>query len=358
MAQEVEQQEKRQGRDLSLDLIRALAGLLVIAVHFFLNSEFYYQPMAGKRMLLTTMARMGCMTCVPLFLLLTGYLNCHKELTRGYVKGLFRVLLTYLLASGVSFFYRWKWMGETVSLRYAVGQVLGYAGVPTGWYVEMYVGLFLLIPFLNMLWKGAGTRQARRALILVLLFLTCLPTLTNIKQKLLPAFWSSLYPVTYYYLGAWFRDYQPRVDWRWALPALAASVMAGGGAAYLQSRNTLFVWNDFSGWPGPTVACSACLLFLLLRQFPADKLPGWLKWAVGKGAELSLSMYMVSWCFDNALYSILRERVPLFLDRLPWFFVMVPAVYLCSALLAQLVEWARRAITWALNQAFPKLRLK
>ena len=42
-------------RDLNLDFIRGLAAFLVIAVHFMMMSEFYYQTMAGGRMYL-----LGC----------------------------------------------------------------------------------------------------------------------------------------------------------------------------------------------------------------------------------------------------------------------------------------------------------
>lgn len=332
-------QKGRKERDRNLDLIRALAGFLVVSVHFIMMTEFYYQPMAGMGMLLLSMLRMVFMNCVPLFLLLSGYLCCEKKLSGDYYWGVARVLVAYLLCSGVSLLFRWRYLGEGMSLLHAGRMVLDYTGVATGWYIEMYLGLFLLIPFLNMLWRGAESRGNRRALLVTLLALTSLPLLTNLKYKLLPDWWKGIYPLTYYFLGAWFRTYRTRVRGRWAVPGFLAAVAAGGGVMYLVSRGQPFQWTEATDWAGPTVVCSACLLFLMLRQLDLSRLPRWAGWAVRKGAELSLNIYLVSWCFDNALYPILWQKVPVFMDRIAWYPVMTLAVYLSSALVAQLLEW-------------------
>ena len=67
-------------RNIGLDLTRILAFLSVIGVHFFLNTDFYKIPLRGKRMLALATLRTSFMVCVPLFLLLTGYLVSGKGL--------------------------------------------------------------------------------------------------------------------------------------------------------------------------------------------------------------------------------------------------------------------------------------
>ena len=44
-------------------------------------------------------------------------------------------------------------------------------------------------------------------------------------------------------------------------------------------------------------------------------------------------------------------------DRMWAYFLIVPAVYLCSALTAQVVEWCRMGLTWVLNRLIPGLQL-
>jgi len=345
------------GRDVGLDLIRALAGFLVLSVHFFLNNGYYAQPLVGKRMLLMTMMRMGFMTCVPLFLLLTGYLCRKKTLTPRYYLGLVRILLTYGLCGGACLIVRAA-RGEAVGLREAVKGFLNFSAAPYAWYIEMYIGLFLLIPFLDLIWRGLESQRGRLALVGTLLALTTLPALTNARWTLLPDWWIQIYPITYYFLGAYLGDHPPKVPWGRGIAALLAVVAAEGAAAYLLAGGGAFQWNIFTDWGGPGVVASSVLLFALIRQIPAERAPRWLRWLIYKGSELSLGIYLISWCFDTLFYPILAQRVPEMPDRLFWYFAIVPAVYLCSALAAQALEWIRKAITWALNKCFPSLALK
>lgn len=348
----------RKERDRNLDFIRAVAGWLVVSVHFFLNIAYYYEPLLGKRMLLMSVLRMACMTCVPLFLLLTGYLCCEKRLTPRYFLGIVRVLLSYLLASALCLLFRRFWLGEPIGVRAAVSMVLNFTGVATGWYIGMYLWLFLAIPFLNMLWRRIQSEKNRRWLVAVLVALTVLPGLASLRHISQLHELTGLYPLCYYFIGAYFRAYQPKPKWWALLLGLAGSVVLGGVAIFWKDHGAMMQSSDFTEWAGPTVLLSACCLFLLLRQVPCDGWPGWLNWLVKKGAELSLGIYLVSWCFDSVYYRILWPIEPAVTDRLKWYFVLAPAVYLSGALVAQLIEWARQGITWCVNKLCPKANLR
>lgn len=345
-------------RDTRLDLIRTVAVALVVSVHFFLNSGYYDLPMEGPGMLVMTALRMAFMICVPLFLLLTGYLCRNKVLSGRYYLGIVRILLTYGLCALVCLELR-QAGGEALGWKGVLRGLLDFSGAPYGWYVKMYIGLFLLIPFLNVLWKGLAGRGQRKALIATLALMTVLPTLTNARFPLLPDWWmSALYPLTYYFLGAYFGEYEPRVSWRWGIPALLAAALAGAGLAFWLSRGGAFVWRPVLDTYGPTVALSACLVFLMLLRVPADRAPGWLKWLLRKCSELSLGAYLLSWCFDKAFYPILTARVDTMNARMAWFVVIVPAVLLASTLASQVIEWVRKGITWAINKLCPKANLR
>ena len=87
-------------RNIGLDLTRILAFLSVVSVHFFLNTDFYKIPIKGKRMLVLATLRTSFMVCVPLFLLLTGYLVSYKKISleaeslKKYYKKIIQVLLS------------------------------------------------------------------------------------------------------------------------------------------------------------------------------------------------------------------------------------------------------------------------
>ena len=213
-------------RDIGLDLTRILAFLAVPSVHFFLNSTYYDTAIVGPRMALMTVMRTAFMVCVPLYMLLSGYLSAgkHIPLTRpgllGYYKKLLPIFLTYALSTGVILLYRMLWLGEEQTIRSAVKNLLSFQQY--SWYMNMYFGLLLLTPFLNALWQSLATPAARRALLAVLLVLTVLPGMVNIYDlhsaetllhpwlstsydQLVPDWWQRLYPITYYFLGGYHR---------------------------------------------------------------------------------------------------------------------------------------------------------
>ena len=336
-------------RDVRLDLIRALAGLLVVSVHFFWNNGYYETPIQGWQMAVMTVMRDSFMVCVPLFLLLTGYLCCHKRLSRRYYLGLAPTLATYLLASlfclalrGIS--------ARNFSPLWMIREILAFTAAPYGWYIELYIGLFLLIPFLNVLYHGLGSRRQKEVLLLTLVVMTALPAASALE--ILPDWWMQLFPVTYYMAGAYIREYQPRVDWRWALPLLVVLGPALGAWDCFLSRGGVLVRQDHNGSFGPTVMAAAVLLFLLLRQLPVDRTPRWASWVLTKAASLTLGIYLTSYCFDRVLHSLLSRFVPHVPDKLPFFLVLVPISYLCSAVASQVLIWIQQL----LFKAIPALR--
>ena len=98
--------EKAKKRNFSLDLIRVTAAFCVISVHFFMNTRFYDQPMLGKKMFVLCAMRTFFSCCVPLFLVLTGYLLCQKKLERRFYYGLGGTLAAYVLAGGACVVYK------------------------------------------------------------------------------------------------------------------------------------------------------------------------------------------------------------------------------------------------------------
>ena len=70
---------KKENRLYNLDIIRILAFILLVSVHFFLNTGFYTTTPTGIRFDIAVIFRNLSMSCIPLFLIITGYLHCDKE---------------------------------------------------------------------------------------------------------------------------------------------------------------------------------------------------------------------------------------------------------------------------------------
>ncbi len=66
---------------------------------FFLNSGFYNNIVAGKRMFVMVTVRGFLWFVFLFFIMLTGYLMSKKELSPKYYCGIVKTLATYVLAS-------------------------------------------------------------------------------------------------------------------------------------------------------------------------------------------------------------------------------------------------------------------
>ena len=167
-------------RICGLDLIRVCAIFFVIAGHFFsLNTSFRVVPFAGFSMFTQSMMNTLFSVGVPLFIMLTGYLNINKKPTTAYYKGMSRVIIAYLLFSIATILFRTYYLGEELSTTQWILKIFNYSAIPYAWYIEMWIGLFLLTPFLNYLWKAIPSRNEKLLLIASLFIMTSLPDLCN-----------------------------------------------------------------------------------------------------------------------------------------------------------------------------------
>ena len=63
------------GRNIGADIIRCLAFMSVVCVHFFVRTGYYDHTFVGEKMFLMTFVRSFFIICVPLYMTLSGYLS-------------------------------------------------------------------------------------------------------------------------------------------------------------------------------------------------------------------------------------------------------------------------------------------
>lgn len=135
----------RSKRDIGLDLTRIIAFIQVPCIHFLFKIKYYNQAIVGERMYLMTFIRVMFMTCVPLFLLLTGYLSSEKKVEIApkpllkYYSRLVPILLTYVITAVIIIVYGIFVDGETETLGSVIRNVLDFRKY--SWYIECTSGL-------------------------------------------------------------------------------------------------------------------------------------------------------------------------------------------------------------------------
>ena len=269
--------EVMQERNYNLDLIRSVAVIFVLSIHFFLNSGFYDIICEGKKMFVMCVLRTCFITCVPLFLMLTGYLMCKKELTRKYFKGIGKTYFIYVIVCLFCLVFRIFYLQENLKIGQIILSVFDFSANSYSWYIEMYIGLFLMIPFLNILWNNI-THSQRKWLLLTLFCLTALPSMFNcwnffmiegdsrVYNTIIPEWWQgSVYVFFYYFLGAYFRDDKEKKTLNvkhWLL--LLGIMVLFGGFTYFRSYKGIYEWVAYNSYYGVQVIIIAFLVFEIL----------------------------------------------------------------------------------------------
>jgi surface polysaccharide O-acyltransferase-like enzyme len=337
----------KENREFGMDVIRVSALILVMLTHsIVLVGAYNYEGIGGK-WLVTMGAFYLSHSCVPLFLMLSGYLCGKKKLSKAYFRGLFPVLVPYIVISVLCLLYVRFWQGDTgLKWTTAVYELLSFRANGYSWYVEMYLGLFLLIPFLNLLYHSLPSDRSKLALLILLGVMTLLPDVCSsfgtdaVRADILPDYWNSCYPVTYYVLGLWLRENGARIrktgilvllGLGWVLPVALCALCSYRSGSYAGGR----VLNSFGCL---TTALTATALFSWLRTWKGRP---WLRTVVQGCSERGFEMYLCSYLSDQILYTYVHLSFP----------VMTLLTFVCAGILACLVRlitvplsgWCRKA---------------
>ncbi len=314
-----------------------MAALFVVCVHFYLNCGYYSTPMSGEKMYIMTVARWFFLICVPLYMILTGYFKCNKTISASHYKCLIPILTAYVVITVIKIFVSNHFYGKIYFFTDSVKSIANYT---FAWYVGMYICMVLLIPFLNVLWKGLEGKREKHILLGSLVFIC---SLFPVVLYIAPSYWQILYPVLYYYIGTYIREYRPHPKKLAAVLTVAAMTFINATVSFVMAKGEFFNWNILgpvdSGYSTVTVVICATAFFLLFYE--TDIKNAALKKLLRKISEVSFEIYLFTGCFDAAIFSIaFRYTGGADAHRFfPLFFVLVPLNFILSFCAARIYRY-------------------
>ncbi len=350
---------KTAGRNPSMDVLRIFAFTMIVTTHYFLQSGFYQRNLVGPRMFVMTLVRSASVICVPTFILLTGFLMKNKTWSPKYYSGLKKTLVTYFFASVLCYLYWVYAFDSPLDIKVFLSQVLNFQAAKYSWYIEMYIGLFLLIPFLNVLWNNLPSKKLKVVLLLTLIAMTSLPSVVNVYNfvtdgwwvtpmiskkynPIIPDWWTNIYPLTYYFIGCYLREYPVKIK-KWVnLVMIAASVLALGGYSYWRSAPGKFISGSWQSHGSILNLALTVSIFIFFANLDLTSLPDRVKKICTRLSELCLGAYLLSNIPDKHFYAILNERVSDIAERFNYFIIIVPACIVCAFILAYVANIASK----------------
>ncbi|MDR0889768.1 MAG: acyltransferase family protein [Oscillospiraceae bacterium] len=362
-------------RNINLDVIRCFAIVLVICLHFFFNGGYYKQIMHGEKLMLMATMRTFTSNCIPLFLMLTGYLMADKKVTlRSYPARAAKIFIPYVLITVFMIVVSKVWLQTSLTkldFWAALRNILVYEQY--SWYVSMYLGLLLLIPFLNKWWSALSSKKEETLFIAVLLVIGTLPSLLNYFDltfahgwktlllsedytTLMPGWWesgTSLYPLTYFFIGAYIKKhFQPgSIRKRYLLLVLALCVPLFGLHNFYRSYGKTFVWGRWTAYGAYQCVIMSIPLFLLLLSIRFERLPALCKSAIARMSSLAYGTFIASWIVDKFVYSWVKTNTSYLPDR---YWIAVPivlAVFAGSMFISLAADLLYKGIVYLWNRA-------
>lgn len=342
--------EMKKDRNINLDFLRAYALFLVVLAHNVFEMEDII-TWGDKLMLLFHM--MG-MSTIALWLILSGYLCNRRPLGAKHYLSYTHIFVQYMLCSIICVVFNVVYLGAEASPGAALKSILDFSASKYAWYVVLYNGLFLLMPFLNIIYHGLKTQKQKQFLLLTMIVLTILPSFANLYFHIYEQWWYRLYPLTYYFVGAYLSEYMPKVKpWKLGMALLAVILAFTAFIMYYCDFKTIgtdvLTYHDSFG-----IFIIVVLTFIWFCNLDLSRVPAVIGKAATQISKVSFSAYLLSHIFDSILYQKIFYWLPYLRYRYKYSIPVVIVSFVCSILLACVVEYIGAPISKALKNAIAK----
>lgn len=328
-------------RESGLDIIRVTAIIFVIAGHFFyINTHFIKIPISDINLFFQGTLMSLFYVSVPLFVLLTGFLHRRKkynEINLKTFKGIWKVINPYIFYSVLFVLFKIFYLNQDFSVFQSLKSLLNFTVIPYGWYIELYIGLFLLMPFLNILFEKLETKKNRLFLIGICIFNSSIPLFFNRGgMQIFPNYFDIIGAITFYFVGTYIAEYKPKINKIFLVLGIIALCLSDAGVSLILNRTFAPIGGQVWSIYYLTIATA---LFLTLYDLKCNSR------ILSKLSIYTLDIYLCCGIFDILYYPYFKSH---FFESQQQFFVyiliIVPLVFYSSALVAYIKDFTFSSI--------------
>ena len=285
----------KKNRNANLDLLRIVSMLLIVLLHS-IDHSGVLENAENCSTIMYFYVRFTyalCQVCVNIYIMLSGYFMINSKFRLHKLVVLWIEACFYSLVLRLVFMVTGQESFSPVSLVSCLFPIL------TGryWFLTIYVGMYLISPFLNMLIHAMDRKQ--HALLNI-----CLFTIMSLWSSLHPAIagmnsgggWGLAWFAVLYITAAWFRLYytpsHKPVGWLFVyilIPGLIAGMQLTARAMNIGILQTV-IGHWFRYDSAPVYVMTLCLFVGFLNiQISSEKLSR----AICAVAPLTLGVYLI-----------------------------------------------------------------
>lgn len=332
----VEKRIRSGKREAGGDIARTIAVILVPLVHFF-GLTYYYNTQFTKEMILPTAIRWLGICAVPLFMIISGYFKANAKICKKHYFAVIPLLFTHVFISCIRIWVDYKFHSVNVDNKYIADKLLFFN---YGWYIRLYIGMLLLMPFFNAAYKSLESKNKKEIFILTLIGLNALGPLTF---DVVPSSWLILYVFGYYIIGCYLSEYKVKINPLLGIASIIFLLGIVSYSTYLHCSGEMFDWNFIgyqanSGYSAMITVFISMLIMVLCLNIDFNFRP--VAFIFEAVSLVSLEMYLFSQMFDGFIYkNIIENNVP-FMNSFSNIVILVGS----SFILAFAASWVKKVI--------------
>ncbi|MCQ2417595.1 MAG: acyltransferase family protein [Oscillospiraceae bacterium] len=350
-----------------IDLLKIFAMYFVISLHFFLHTGYYSLESVQPDIIFHVSFRALFYECVPLFLLITGYLKRKARFEAEHFIKAIPIIITTFTISGLIIAYKILILKQQFSGWIWAQSVWSFNQPSYGWYINMYLSLILFMPFINAAYDSLKTRKQKLAAVIICVCASTLPVTINrlphpkelavIGMPL--GYFSGMWPFAYYIVGAYISEFKPKISKFITVPLFLLGCFLLGFANYKTVSTNYY--SGFCVENGDIInVIIAALIFLSFYDVKITN--KYIRWSLAKISGLSICTFLLSSIFDGIFYPKYAGQFSNYSVFFPTYWKIVPLDFLLSVLLSipvyllsnLLSKWIMKLVRKIVNRSSKK----
>lgn len=293
---------KEKNRNYGIDILRIIAVILVLIVHFFYNT-YYYQSsdLNNLNIKIQRLIRDFAMICVPLFIMITGFLNKKAKYDKSFFKGLFNIIIVWFFYSLIEYFVLNILNNNYQALNFKslLFSITSFSGCKYSWYIEMYIGLYLFSPILNNAYNSFDKKNKLYSLLAILSIIILPGFINSLFDNIIhvPSWWTSIYPIAYYITGKYISENKFKIKKKTLIILLLLAQILSF------SLNYHFQIEHYT----ITTFLSTVLVFLIFYDIEVEC--NITKKVIKYISNITLDIYLGSSLIDSIVYPIFNNKI-------------------------------------------------
>ena len=342
------------------DLLKVIAMFMVPSLHFFLYSGYYDQQVTSTGMIFYQPVRLLFYQCVPLFLMLSGALNSQAKLEKKHYIKITPIIINSLIVAGVVILYKIFYCKESYPLIVWLQSVWSFSQPGYGWYVNLYISLFIVMPFLNLAYNALDSQKKKLAEVLLIVFVTTFAHSVNIIPTkaigidsigFVPNYFGGAWPIAYYFVGMYINEFRPKVNKFICVAVVIISLIAQGLIAYSTTNDIYYSGVNFNN---EDIVALFTSTFIFLTFYDIQVKSEKVKKVFAYLSSLSLTFYLISFIGDNYFYQVMFAGQFTSSKVYPLMFLkIIPLHLLCCTIASAIIKIPVKYISkWIMNLLF------